>query len=169
IEEFEKALKEVQTSPETIPIWQVVVSKYHPTFIGECEKAIKWSSDMVNDWLISGMFEAETDASVKAKIIVDELNNHIDTKTHARHIPIDECRRIGLKITSLEDFMKEQDFQDIVLSIHHSFMHTFAMSSAIKIIENHNDIAYIQHMQIQQPINLIQPQNIPQQLISIED
>ena len=171
IEEFEKALKEVQTNPERIPIWQVVVSKYHPTFIGECEKAIKWSSDMVNDWLISGMFQGEADSGAKAKGIVDELNNHIDTKTHARHIPIDECRRIGLKITSLEDYMKEQDFQDIVLSIHHSFMHTFAMSSAIKIIENHNDIAYIQHipMQFQQPIGIVQQQNVPQQLLSIED
>ncbi|MDR2944779.1 MAG: hypothetical protein LBU81_06870 [Methanosarcinales archaeon] len=57
IEEFEKAIKDAKTSPETIPIWQVIIAKYHPTFIGDCEKAIQWSSDMVQSWLETGMFK----------------------------------------------------------------------------------------------------------------
>lgn len=169
IEEFEKAIKEIQVSPQTIPIWQVVVSKYHPTFIGECEKAIKWSSDMVKDWLMSGMFKDDPSAESKSDNIVRELNNHIDTKSHARHISVDECRRIGLAITSLEDYKKEEDFQDIVLSIHHSFMHTFAMSTAIKIVENHLDIAYVQHMHYQPPMNIPQNQNLQFQQITLEN
>lgn len=169
IEEFEKAIREVQSNPETVPIWQVVVSKYHPTFIGECEKAIKWSSEMVHDWLMSGMFVNDAESTIKATRVVNELNNHIDTKTHARHIPVDECRRIGLNIISLEDYMRDVDFQDIILSIHHSFMHTFAMSSAIKIVENHFNIAYVQHMQIQQPLNLVPHQNVPQKSFHSEE
>lgn len=171
IEEFERAVKEIQINPQTIPIWQVVIGKYHPTFIGECEKAIVWSSDMVREWLNTGMFSGDPNASTKADLVVKELNNHEDTKTHARHIPIDECRRIGLMIISLEEYMKgsEIDFQDIVLSVHHSFMHTFAMSTAIKIVENHLDIAFIQHIQVQQPVNFVQQHNAPQQLSKREE
>lgn len=163
IEEFEKAVREIKIDPKTTPAWQVVISKYHPTFIGECEKAIKWSSEMVQNWLENGMFKDIDDAATKARYIVKELNNHIDTKTHARHIAIDECIRIGLKITSLEDLMREENLQDIVLSIHHSFMHTFAMSSAIKIIENDFEIAYIQHFNNNQQIQVVnQPARLKQ-------
>lgn len=163
IEEFQRAIQEIKADPRTTPAWQVVISKYHPTFIGECEKAITWSSEMVQNWLETGMFNGDQDASSKAQAIVNELNNHIDTKTHARHIAIDECRRMGLKITSLEDLMREDDLQDIVLSIHHSFMHTFAMSSAIKIIENDFEIAYIQHFHNNQQIQVVQQPNPPKQ------
>lgn len=31
-----------------------------------------------------------------------------------------------------------KDLQDCVLTIHHSYMHTFASSNAIKIIESHS-------------------------------
>lgn len=145
IEEFKRALREVSEKPETIPIWQVVVGKYHPTFIGECEKAIAWSTRMVTDWLKSGMFKDEPERDDKALKIVSELNNHEITKTHARHIPFEECQRIGLKVISLETFQQEKDFQDIVLTVHHAFMHTFSGSSSVKIIENHEGRAMVMH------------------------
>ena len=44
IEEFERAKREVKQDPNTIPIWQTILSKYNPSFIGDCEKAIKWSN-----------------------------------------------------------------------------------------------------------------------------
>ncbi len=50
VEEFEKAAKEIAKSPATIPLWQPIIGKYHPTLIGECQKAIKWSQDIVREW-----------------------------------------------------------------------------------------------------------------------
>lgn len=144
IEEFSRALKEIEENPNTIPIWQVIVSKYHPTFIGECEKAIRWSSEMVKAWLITGMFSGDSNAEEKADRIVAELNNHETTKTHARHFPLEECIKFGLNVVPLETHAKELDFQDIVLTVHHSFMHTFANSAAVKIIENHEEKAMVQ-------------------------
>ena len=47
---------------------------------------------------------------------------------------------IGLKIIDLEE---NDELQDAVLSIHHCYMHTFANSNAVKIIENHNGTATI--------------------------
>lgn len=136
IAEFKRALEEIKKDPETIPIWQTVVSKYHPTFIGECQNAIEWSEEIVSSWLEANMFDGVPDAKGKANKVVKNLGSHEDTKTHARHIHIEEARNFGLSIKSLEaDFI--QDFQDTVLTVHHAFMHTFANSNSIRIIENH--------------------------------
>lgn len=67
IEEFNRAIEEIQLNPESIPIWQVIVSKYHPTFIGECQNSIDWSKQIVQSWLESGMFLGEEDNEQNAK------------------------------------------------------------------------------------------------------
>lgn len=144
IAEFKKALEAIKDDPASIPIWQVVVSKYHPTFLGECENAIELSAQMVTSWLETGMFNGDIDAKKRAESIVEKLNNHDDTLTHARHIHDEEALSYGLKIKTLEkDF--DQDFQDLVLTVHHTYIHTFANSNAIKIIENHSGNAVV-HM-----------------------
>jgi len=140
IEEFETAIEAIKKDPQSIPIWQKIVEKYHPTFIGECRNAIKLSEEMLFSWLTSNMFANDKDREKKATKILNYLSNHSDRKTHARHINIDEAKAIGLKVIDLES---NNDIQDIVLTIHHSFMHTFSNSKAIKIIENNIDNAII--------------------------
>jgi hypothetical protein len=49
-----------------------------------------------------------------------------------------------LKIIVLEEL--ENNFQDLVMTVHHAYMHTFAGTSAIKIIENHKGIAMVHHI-----------------------
>ncbi|HDL6651335.1 TPA: S49 family peptidase [Yersinia enterocolitica] len=142
IEEFEKAKTEILANPGSLAYWQFNLQKLHPTFIGECEKAIQWATEIVSEWLISGMFEGDADAAQKAAKICSQLNNHSTTYAHARHIHIDKARDIGLKITALED---DQKLQDLVLTIHHSYMHTFGSSTAAKIIENHNGSSMFWH------------------------
>lgn len=142
IEEFEKAKTEILANPGSLAYWQFNLQKLHPTFIGECEKAIQWATEIVSEWLISGMFEGDADAVQKAANICSQLNNHSTTYAHARHIHIDKARDIGLKITALED---DQKLQDLVLTIHHSYMHTFGSSTAAKIIENHNGSSMFWH------------------------
>ncbi len=142
LEEFERAVKEITKDPNTIPLWQVIVGKYHPTFMGDCKKAIDLSSELTNNWLLDGMLKNEENAKEIADSIVKELNNHENTKIHARHIPLEECQKIGLKVKPLED---DQKFQDIVLTIHHAYMHTFSQSTSVKIIENHEEKAMVQH------------------------
>ena len=52
---------------------------------------------------------------------------------------------IGLKIEKLED---DQTLQDLVLSVHHSCIHTLSETPSFKIIENQNGIAFIQIAQM---------------------
>ncbi len=79
--------------------------------------------------------------------IVKNLSDHSRHKSHARHINIDECKKIGLKISELEN---DQELQDLVLTVHHSYIHTLASTAAYKIVENHNGVAMVQLAQILQ-------------------
>lgn len=144
IEEFRRAYEEVKADPAKIPLWQPIIAKYHPTLIGECEKAIQWSTEMVREWLGRGMFAGEADSQEKIDAILVELADHALTKSHARHLSAGKCRSIGLKVLRLED---SQNLQDLVLSVHHACILTLASTPATKIIENHDGVAFIQALQ----------------------
>ncbi len=141
VEEFRRAYEEIRADQNKIPVWQPIIAKYNPTFIGECEKAITWSTEMVTDWLTNGMFGGKPKAGDKAAKVVRELVDHAITKSHARHLSYAKCEEMGLEVVPLE---ADQDLQDAVLSVHHSCMHTLSSTAAFKIIENHAGTAYIQ-------------------------
>lgn len=134
IQEFEQAREEIMRDSKAIPFWQPIIGKYHPTFIGQCYKAIELSSEVVEQWLENGsMFKNESNKSQIIKKIMNYLNNNEHTKLHSRHIDIEKAREIGLVTRSLES---DDKLQDDVLSVHHCYMHTFQNTNAVKIIEN---------------------------------
>lgn len=140
IEEFENAHKETKTDPTKIEIWRPILSKYPPTIIGECQKAIKWADEMVSLWLNTGMLKDDKEKSNKIEKILEELGDHSLTKSHSRHLSAEKCLNMGLKIESMEN---NQQLQDAILTLHHIYMITLSATYAVKIIENHNGIAYI--------------------------
>jgi ClpP class serine protease len=141
IEEFGRAATEIAKNPVMANLWLPVLQKYTPTLIGECQKAIKWSEDMVKDWLKTGMFDGQADAVAKADKVVYELGSHALTLSHARHISMQRARDIGLDVDALED---NDDLQDAVLTVHHACIQTLTATPAFKIIENHDGVAFIQ-------------------------
>jgi hypothetical protein len=147
IEEFRRAQREIKLHPERVPVWQPIIAKYQPTLIGECEKAIKWSQEMVFERLKTCMFKGQVDAARRAKRVIKELGDHALTKSHSRHISIDRAKQIGLKILDMES---DQKLQDAVLSVHHSSVITLAETAACKIIENHMGVGQMQSVQVQQ-------------------
>lgn len=140
LDEFQMAVENIKQEPASAPLWQQIVSRYHPSFLNECAQAIDWSRSMVHGWLRDNMFEADVDAVAKAESIVNYLGSHSATAAHARHIPLSKCENIGLKIERLED---DETLQDLVLTVHHAYMHTFSMTPAIKITENHLGVATV--------------------------
>jgi ATP-dependent protease ClpP protease subunit len=145
-EEFQQAYNEIKSGPNgldpaKIPIWQPIIAKYSPTLVGEAQKAIAWSEEIVKEWLLSGMLKDETNSTATAERIIKELGDHALTKSHARHLSATKCKDIGLKIEMLEE---DQKLQDIVLTLHHACIHTLSATACFKIIENHAGIAYIQ-------------------------
>ena len=140
LEEFQRAVAEIKADPSKIPLWQAIVAKYSPSFLGECQKAIDWSNEMTREWLVTGMFNQDDDRDTKAEAVVKELSDHALTKSHSRHLHLEKCRSIGLRICPLED---DQGLQEAVLSVHHACMLTLTATAAFKIIENHNGVAFI--------------------------
>src|SRR5574341_1072198 len=140
VEEFNRANLEVTKVAVTHPLWQLIIGKYPPTLIGECEKAIQWGESLVRDWLSSGMFEGVEDSTIIIDRVIRELGDHAMTLSHSRRITLDHAKAIGLRVVALED---NQHLQEAVMSVHHTCMITLERSSAFKLIENHNGVAYI--------------------------
>jgi hypothetical protein len=145
-EEFKRAIKEVTKDPNTIPIWQSILSRYGPTFLSQCENAIAWSKDFVERQLEDVMFVGDARTQIKAKQIVRKLADYKGNRTHARHIHFDELSAMGLKVVRLED---NQELQDLVLTVHHCFMHTLMNTPAFKIIENHKGSAFVKQQAVE--------------------
>lgn len=139
IAEFERARKEIQADPKNAALWQFILSKYHPTFLSSCNHAIDMSETLAKEWLSSNMCNGDNKT---VKKILNHFSSHDDHKTHSRHISAKKCKEIGVNIFELEN---DNKLQDLVLTTHHSFMHTFSNTGALKIIENQNGVAYIEH------------------------
>ncbi|MCL6562873.1 MAG: S49 family peptidase [Firmicutes bacterium] len=149
LEEFENARERIAKNPGVeVPLWQPIIAKYTPTLVGECQKAIEWTKEIVQDWLRTGMFAtlpAEA-AKQRAAKVVEWLGDHALTKSHDRHVAMDDARNLGLTIVALED---SPELQDAVLSVHHAFMQTLDQTLALKIVENHKGVAVVQSLRPQ--------------------
>jgi ATP-dependent protease ClpP protease subunit len=149
IQEFRRAYKEVKRDTTKALLWQVIIGQYRPTFLSQCENSIKWSNAFVRDQLATVMFAGESDAFQKASRIVKLLTDYRGNKTHNRHIHYEECKAMGLKVERIED---DDTLQDLVLSVHHCYMHSLMNTPSYKIIENHIGTAFVKQLAVLQPM-----------------
>jgi len=155
-EEFKRAVKEIKADPMKVAVWQPIIAQYRPTFLGQCENAIKWSDTFVRRQLETVMFKDDPKAKQKARKIVAKLTDYRGNKSHERHIHFDECLAMGLEVSLIED---NQAYQDAVLTVHHCFMHTLMNTPAFKIIESHAGSTFVKQQIVQQMmVQQMQPQ-----------
>jgi hypothetical protein len=149
VEEFQRAAQEIHDDPTTIPVWQPIIGKYHPTFIGECQKAIKWSHEIVHESLRTGMFAGTTrpGPTARANRVLKELGDHALTLSHARHIDLQRAQDIGLNVTAIE---ADDRLQDAMLTVHHLCMQTLADTAVMKLIENQDGVLFAQSVALAQ-------------------
>lgn len=133
--EVDRAIVEIKAEPLKGMMWQQVFSKYPPAFILDCERAIEGTRQMVASWLQANMIKDATDPAASARAIVEKLMDYQGTTEHSHHFLIEHCQAIGLKVNAIED---DQDLQEDILSVHHSFVATFAQRPFIKILQNAN-------------------------------
>ena len=138
IEMFQRACLETMKEPRKLGIWQSIL-KFHPTFLIDCEKAIKWSKTITEKWLNENMFHSE-----KKKIVQSILENLDNEKTyfHGRHLNIQFAKQIGLKVKNIEE--EEPELWKILMDYYYACYETlWFCSDKIKIIEsNHEDFLY---------------------------
>lgn len=141
LEEFKRAYNEIKKEPARQMVWHPILSQYTPTFIGNCENAIKWSEEFARQQLSDNMFRGARNKKEKISKVLAALTEYEDVKLHERQIGYSEARDIGLKIKLLED--EEDKMQDLVLTAHHCFTHTLQNTNAFKIIENQDGAAFV--------------------------
>lgn len=130
--DFETAKKEISADPKAAQVWVPKLLEIPNGFLDLCKKTIELSISKVEEWLDTYMFKEEE--GKKGKEIAEWLGKFDEHKTHGRPINYQLAREKGLKITLLED---DQELQDKVLSVYHSTLVTFDVTSCVKIIENH--------------------------------
>ncbi len=134
--EFEEAKEDLKTNPQNAQYWAIKLQQYPAAFMKTALDAIELSGTLVKEWLETCMFDGTNPSDViKIAKIVSQLNDHDNSKIHGRHFSADYCKEIGLNISMLED---DDRLQDIVLSLHHSYMITIDTTPTLKIIENQN-------------------------------
>jgi ClpP class serine protease len=142
INEFKRALEEYKADHDSLVIWQSILQQYRPTFLGQCKQAIDWTNAFVTEQLKSVMFDGDPEAQQKADKIVKILSDADEHKAHERHIPAAKCIEMGLRVRMLED---DNELQDLVLTVHHCYMHAIMNTAVFKIIENHNGVAFVRN------------------------
>lgn len=133
LDEFKKASKQIQASPHEAHLWGHIIGKIPPTLLLQCEHAIELASSIVKHWLNENMLKDDAKKDEKSEEIISLLNNPSHTKDHGRHIHMDAAEEMGLVIEKMED---NQEFQDLVLSVHHAFMITLDSTNISKMVEN---------------------------------
>lgn len=147
LSEFRKASREITKDASKRLVWQPILAQYPPAFLGQCLNAIRWSNDFVRSQLEEVMFSdlPQDQAQARAKDIVKKLASFPRNKTHNRHIHYDECQALQLKVSLIE---ADQELQDLVLTVHHCFMHTLMNTETYKIIENDREAALVKRQQL---------------------
>lgn len=133
LDEFEQAKAEVSGNPKLATLWVSRINSYPHGFFKKCEDTIKLGKKMVESWLTDYMFKGETTRAPSD--IAEWLGSASEHLTHGKPIDINSARAHKLKVSALED---DPELQDLVLSVFHSTMLTFDVSSCVKIIENQN-------------------------------
>lgn len=133
--EFKKALEDIQANPGSLGLWQVVFSKYTPTFILSCEQA-----EQLADELVRKLLKRSVGAPDKIDKILKLFGDNDESKTHSRHIDKEKCKNVGLNILDLES---DQELQDLILSLHHCYMITLENTSSAKLVENNAGGSYV--------------------------
>lgn len=116
--EIEEAKKDLVKDPKTEPYWRIQLQKYPAAFYGMVSDAINLSSELLKEWLDKFMFSDAESKELKTRTIngiITCLNNN--SRSHARHFSIDDCKNMGLKVMAIED---DQTLQDNLLSIYHA-------------------------------------------------
>jgi ClpP class serine protease len=134
VDEIDRIEQDVIKNPLLINVWQPILNKYHPTFVQECENAIKWSLALATKWV------TRVNPQINMTNIESQFITHSNNYSHNRHISKDNCKQAGLNVSDLES---NAALQDAVLSLHHCYMILFDKWRYSKIVENNIGNIYL--------------------------
>lgn len=130
---FEKAQRECAANPDLLSAWVPTLQQYYPGLLEMCDDYTKLSRELVKEYLVGHMFRRSRNRASKAEEAAAFFADDAVHMAHSRGIGREQIKKLGIKVDNLED---DGTLQDLVLSVHHSFAHTFGMTGVVKIIQN---------------------------------
>ena len=134
ISEFEAMKRDVEENPSAAAVWQPIISKVSPAFLESCCSSLELADEILESSLKNNMFKDNPDDDA-VHCIIEAIGSPNEAKYHNRHLSAESCRKIGLKITPMED---DEIEYDLIMSIHHSCMRLFDCSRTFKLFVNQN-------------------------------
>lgn len=138
-DQFELAREQCR-NPEYVAAWLPMLRSLSPGLLSACDHAAERARTIVKDALRQYMFANDADAETKAESAAQWFGNATHFNSHSRPVRRDEARAHDIVVTDLED---DDDFQDLVLSVHHATVLTFSNTPAVKIVENDRGRAWM--------------------------
>ena len=138
IQQFEQAKTDIQNDRDQALVWSLVMNRYDPGLLIECQNTIKYSNEIVTEWLENGMFFslAPDVRKERADHVVANWGDAENTLDHGRRYGFNDAVNIGLNAVLLED---DPDLQDLVMAVHHSAMASMTNRRIYKIVESNQD------------------------------
>ena len=160
LSEVRKAKDEIAANPNMALFWNPILSKITPSFLERCEWAVKDQNDFLETTLAQNMFlDLPEKVRLERIATVSSVFANNEGRAHNTHIQFQQCADVGLNVVRLED---DQKLQDLILTVHHCYMHTLTNTPAFKITENHIGRAIVRIQQqmvqfVQQPAMSFDP------------
>jgi hypothetical protein len=145
--EVKRAYQEIMEDQRAALFWNPILGQITPSFLQRCEEAVADSNLFINTTLRENMFSdlSDQEQQIKVDSVSKMLANDVRSKAHNTHFQYEGCECVGLDVERLEN---DQQLQDLVLTLHHCYMHTLGNTPAFKIIENHLGRATVKIQQV---------------------
>ena len=132
-EGFQKAREDIEQDTQLAHLWAPILQNMGPSLFLEADKALKYSKELVVNWLGLRMFK---DEAGKAKTVGEYFNaesveGHGQIHVHGQRIGPKKIKELGLNLEVLED---DQILQDQVLTAYHLMTLIFEETEAVKFI-----------------------------------
>lgn len=146
---FERAQRECGGDPSRLSGWLPTLQQFFPGLLELCDDSTKLARMLAEEYLRDNMFKGDPSAPDLARSAAEFFANDRVHIAHGRGIHRDQVDHLNMHVEPLES---DDRLQDLVLSVHHTYMHTFGIHTAVdKIFENHLGRAMVR----------IQPTHVP--------
>ena len=144
VNQFESAKKAILADRTSATVWAPIMQSLGPSLLTEASDALDYGETMVKRWLGKRMFAACEDRDEQAARVAEYFNRSPEHTSHGRRIGREEASEQGVNVEELE---RDQDLQEVVLTVYHLTTLIFEQSPCAKFIAGNHGRFWIKNVQ----------------------
>lgn len=132
--EKEEALRDIENNQSAALFWNKKLEGLPPGIYQICRDAMSYSQEVVQNWLTTYMFHDNENKESLAQNLSEWLANGAEHKSYGRPFTYEILKKKGFLVEELEE---NQEMQNLVMGIFHSFRAVFENKNLNKLWTNH--------------------------------